>query len=102
VSPGRLATRATGDGAAHAELKSRNTKNAWAENAMSDPNSVTRKKRGRPAIGQDPILTFRLPLEYKQAIDRWRSTEPYKRSRSEAIRWLIGQGLGVESKKRTK
>jgi len=69
---------------------------------MSNSDLVIRKKRGRPAIGQDPILTFRLPLHFKQAIDRWRSTERDKPSRSEAIRWLIRQGLTAELKKRTK
>jgi hypothetical protein len=73
-----------------------------AENAMSNSNLVTQKKRGRPAIGQDPVLTFRLGLEFKQAIDRWRSMEPDKPSRSAAIRWLIGEGLMAQSKKRTK
>jgi metal-responsive CopG/Arc/MetJ family transcriptional regulator len=38
-------------------------------------------------------------VEYKQAIDDWRSGERDKPSRSEAIRWLIGQGLQVESNK---
>jgi nucleoside 2-deoxyribosyltransferase-like protein len=50
----------------------------------------------------DPVVTFRLGVEYKQAIDRWRCTERDKPSRSEAIRWLIGQGLEVELKKREK
>jgi len=67
---------------------------------MSNSNLVTQKKRGRPAIGQDPVLTFRLLLHFKQTIDRWRSTERDKPSRSEAIRWLIGQGLTAELKKR--
>jgi hypothetical protein len=50
------------------------------------------------AIGQDPVLTFRLGLDFKQAIDRWRSMEADKPSRSEAIRWLIGEGLMAQSK----
>jgi hypothetical protein len=69
---------------------------------MSNSNVVLRKKRGRPATGQDPVVTFRLGVEYKKAIDRWRSTERDKPSLSEAIRWLIGQGLDVELKKREK
>jgi hypothetical protein len=66
---------------------------------MSTTNVVLRKKRGRPATGQAPVLSFRLGVEYKQAIDDWRSGERDKPSRSEAIRWLIGQGLEVESNK---
>jgi hypothetical protein len=50
---------------------------------MSNSNAVLRKKRGRPAIGQDPVLTFRLNPHYKQAIDDWRSRQPDKPSRSE-------------------
>jgi hypothetical protein len=69
---------------------------------MSNSNAVLRKKRGRPAIGQDPVLTFRLSPHFKAAIDAWRSTEPDKPSRSEAIRWLIGKGLDAEKKARTK
>jgi hypothetical protein len=44
-------------------------------------------------------VSFRLGLGFKEAIDRWRSTERSKPSRSEAIRWLIGTGLQVELKK---
>jgi hypothetical protein len=69
---------------------------------MSNSNVVLRKKRGRPAIGQDPVLTFRLSPHFKQAIDDWRSTEPDKPSRSEAIRWLIGTGLKAEREARRK
>ena len=67
---------------------------------MSNPNAVLRKKRGRPATGQYPLLSFRLSPEHKQAIDHWRSTEPDKPSRSEAIRWLMGKGLDAEIKAR--
>jgi hypothetical protein len=69
---------------------------------MSNSNVVLQKKRGRPATGQDPVVTFRLGVGHKQAIDHWRRTERDKPSGSEAIRWLIGQGLAVELKKREK
>ena len=48
------------------------------------------------------MLTFRLPTHFKQTIDDWRSAEPDKPSRSEAIRWLIGKGLKVELEARKK
>src|SRR5206468_12409526 len=67
---------------------------------MSDSNVVIRKKRGRPRTGQDPVLSFRWGLDFKEAIDRWRAGEPHKPSRSEAIRWLIGQGLSFRPKTR--
>jgi hypothetical protein len=69
---------------------------------MSNSNVVLRKKRGRPATGQNPVVSFRLGVGHKQAIDHWRSTERDKPSRSEAIRWLIGTGLQVELNKRQK
>src|SRR6059058_4948295 len=40
---------------------------------MSDSNVVIRKKRGRPRTGQDPVLSFRWGLDFKEAIDRWRA-----------------------------
>ena len=49
-----------------------------------------------------PVLTFRLPTHFKQTIDDWRSAEPDKPSRSEAIRWLIGKGLKAELQSRKK
>jgi hypothetical protein len=64
------------------ELGSRNTKKAW-------------QTGDRAGSGSD----F---MHFKQAIDRWRSTEPDTPSRSEAIRWLISQGLTAELTKRTK
>jgi hypothetical protein len=66
---------------------------------VSNSNSVLRKKRGRPATGQDPVVTFRWGAGFIRAIDNWRNKERDKPSRSEAIRWLIGQGLHVELKK---
>ena len=60
---------------------------------MSSTNIVTRKKRGRPRIGQSPVVSFRLELAWQEAIDEWRSLEPGNPSRSEAIRNLIGMGL---------
>ena len=48
------------------------------------------------------MVSFRLGVAYIKAIDQWRSTERDKPSRSEAIRWLLGQGLHVEIKKREK
>jgi hypothetical protein len=63
---------------------------------------ITKKARGDRATGQDLVITFRLGVEHKQAIDHWRRTERDQPSRSEAIRGLIGQGLEVERKKREK
>jgi len=62
---------------------------------MTDSNHVIRKKRGRPRIGQTPVVSFRLELEWQRDIDRWRSGEPGLPSRSDAVRMLIGMGLSA-------
>lgn len=57
-----------------------------------------RKKRGRPATGQDPVVTVRIPKETIAVLDQWIGEQPSNLTRSEAIRfalrdWLIGLGL---------
>jgi metal-responsive CopG/Arc/MetJ family transcriptional regulator len=53
---------------------------------------VSRKKRGRPATGQHPIMAVRLPQELIERIDEWMKACD-ARSRSDAIRQLIELGL---------
>jgi hypothetical protein len=55
--------------------------------------AVTPKKRGRPATGQDPVLTVRLPPNTRLAIENWARQQKDKPSRSEAIRRLIDIAL---------
>jgi hypothetical protein len=54
---------------------------------------IPKKKRGpgRPATGRDPVMTMRLPMTLRAAVDQWATTN--KMSRSEAIRALIERGL---------
>jgi hypothetical protein len=40
---------------------------------MSDSNIAIRKKRGRPRVGQKPVVSLRLHQESQQDIDEWRS-----------------------------
>jgi hypothetical protein len=54
--------------------------------------NVIRKKRGRPATGQDPLVALRLPPDLIEAIDRW-GKQNGKPSRSEAMRSLIEASL---------
>jgi hypothetical protein len=54
---------------------------------------VAQKKRGRPATGQDPVLTIRLPLNLRSEIETWAKRQKDKPSRSVAIRRLIEMGL---------
>jgi Ribbon-helix-helix protein, copG family len=46
-----------------------------------------KKKRGRPATGQDPIVGLRLPKAEIASLDKWAKANGY--TRSEAIRLLI-------------
>jgi hypothetical protein len=61
--------------------------------------TVTRKKRGRPATGQDPVLTIRLPLALRTTIESWAKQQKDKPTRSEAIRRLIEIALTGKSKR---
>jgi Arc/MetJ-type ribon-helix-helix transcriptional regulator len=60
---------------------------------------VIHKKRGPPPTGKTPIISLRLPDDYREAIDAWIAEHPDpKPSRSEAIRfalkdWLTGLRL---------
>jgi hypothetical protein len=69
---------------------------------MSDSNPIIRKRRGRPAIGQDPVLSVRMHRLYLETIDEWRHTEPDKLSRSEALRLIIAKGLEAAYNERKK
>jgi Arc/MetJ-type ribon-helix-helix transcriptional regulator len=52
-----------------------------------------RKKRGRPATGQHPVMAVRLPQEVIERIDEWMKACDDARSRTDAIRQLIELGL---------
>jgi hypothetical protein len=70
---------------------------------MAKSIAVTRKKRGRPATGQDPVTTVRLPLSLKSQIGKWAKGQADQPSISEAIRRLIEQALaGVPPAKSVK
>jgi hypothetical protein len=59
---------------------------------MKSLKSVIRKKRGRPATGQDPVSAIRLPPKLTTSIDRW-AAHNGAASRSQAIRRLVELGL---------
>jgi Arc/MetJ-type ribon-helix-helix transcriptional regulator len=64
--------------------------------------TVTPKKRGRPATGQDPVLTVRLPPDTRLAIENWAKQQKDRPSRSEAIRRLIEIALASKTKSHTR
>jgi hypothetical protein len=59
--------------------------------------SVVRKKRGRPATGQNPVSAIRLSPALRSAIETWAKQQPDKPSRSEAIRQLVEFALKAKS-----
>ena len=66
---------------------------------MSIPVTQKKRGRGRPATGQDPTLTVRLPMDLRSAIETWAKQQKDKPSRSEAIRRLIEIALTTKSKR---
>jgi len=58
---------------------------------------LAQKKRGRPATGQDPHVSLRLPAETISAIDAWAAQQSDEPTRSEALRRLIDMSLQAGS-----
>jgi hypothetical protein len=59
---------------------------------MRSSKLPARKKRGRPATGQDPVSAIRLPPKLTTSIDKW-AAHNGAASRSQAIRRLVELGL---------
>jgi hypothetical protein len=60
---------------------------------MKRSTAVLRKKRGRPATGQDPVTAIRLPVKLRSRLDAWCKQQEDKPSRSKAIRRILEQAL---------
>ena len=60
---------------------------------MTKKKRSTKKKRGRPATGQDPVTAIRLSPDMLSTLDLWRPVYPDARSRSDFIRYMIADGL---------
>jgi hypothetical protein len=65
----------------------------YTKNVAESRKPVLPRKRGRPATGRDPLVTFRLPAEAIAAIEAWSRQLPDKPSRSEALRRLVDLGM---------
>jgi hypothetical protein len=57
-----------------------------------------KRRPGRPATGNDPMMGFRMPDELKAEIDNWAAEQPDQPSRSEAMRRLMKLGLAACAK----
>jgi hypothetical protein len=58
---------------------------------MNASNTVTPKRRGRPATGRDPTLTVRFPPELLARVEAW--ADEQGTDRSSAIRRLVHDAL---------
>ena len=58
----------------------------------------TKKGRGRPATGQDPVTAIRLAPDLRGRIDQWSATQEDLPTRSEAIRRLVTAMLEILAK----
>ena len=54
---------------------------------------MARKQRGRPATGQIPVTTVRLPAQLKSRVGAWANRQKDKPSLSKAIRRLLEKAL---------
>jgi hypothetical protein len=54
---------------------------------------LKKRKRGRPATGNDPMMALRMSPELKIEVDDWAAKQADQPSRSEAIRRLVEQAL---------
>jgi transcriptional regulator with XRE-family HTH domain len=55
-----------------------------------------RKKPGRPATGQDPVMTLRFPPALRSEVEAWARQLDDKPKRSEAIRRLVEIALATK------
>jgi transcriptional regulator with XRE-family HTH domain len=56
-----------------------------------EPADLITRGPGRPATGVDPMMSFRLPVEIRKAVEKWSKEKGL--SRSEGLRLLIEKGL---------
>ena len=64
---------------------------------MNKSITVTRKMRGRPATGVDPVLTVRLPKDLVTRLETWAKRNDT--TRSDAIRKFVELGLTAPARK---
>jgi hypothetical protein len=60
------------------------------------PPKAKAKKRGRPATGVDPIVSFRSAPALTRRIDNWAKRQPEKLTRAEAIRRIVTAWLDAD------
>jgi hypothetical protein len=55
--------------------------------------NTDRKKRGRPATGQQPLVALRIPKYMTEALMAWAAQQPDNPGKSEAIRRILAHFL---------
>jgi len=64
---------------------------------MEKKTVVKRKRRGRPATGQLPLIGFRASWALRDDVADWAGAQRDRPSLSEAIRRLVRRGLRREA-----
>jgi hypothetical protein len=55
--------------------------------------NTDKKKRGRPATGQQPLVALRMPNHMTEALMAWAAQQPDRPGKSEAIRRILARFL---------
>jgi hypothetical protein len=63
-------------------------------------HKIKRFRIPKAAEGDTPLMSLRLPLELRQAVDNWATAQEDKPGRSEAIRRLLERALKGEARKK--
>jgi hypothetical protein len=58
---------------------------------------VILKKRGRPATGNHPMMSLRMPKELTAAVQGWAARQTDNPARSEAFRRLVELGIAASA-----
>jgi hypothetical protein len=72
------------------------------KNMKQARQKVVLKKRGRPATGNDPMMSLRIPFGLRAAVERWAACQPDNPARSEAFRRLVEMGLATPGLSRSR
>jgi hypothetical protein len=68
---------------------------------MSISTKAKSKRRGKPVISRDPIMSFRAAPLLRGSIVRWAENQPDTPTLSEATRRLVEIGLTVQDRQKT-
>ena len=65
--------------------------------SMAKSVAASKKRRGRPATGREPVTAIRLSSDLRRRLDAWAAQQQGEPGRSEAIRRLVEMALAAAS-----